>query len=114
MENKKRHYAHFHVAGFSYWQGAEVFEQLRIGTLLTLLREPDNRFDPYAVAIYFADRKLGFLPRAENHEISKWLDMGYGAAFECRINRLSPDVDPEGQVGVVIHLLPAPSAGQKK
>lgn len=111
----KRHYAHFHLAGFTYWDGAEVFGELRIGTLLTLRRETDNRFDAYAVAIWYGDHKLGFVPRGENHEISKWLEMGYTQAFECRINRLTPDADPEEQVGVVVHLLPAPGmSGSEK
>ncbi len=109
METNKRHYAHFHLSGFSYYQGAEVFDELKIGTLLSLKREEENRFDPYAVAVWYGDRKLGFVPRSSNHELSKWLEMGYGPAFECRINRLSPDCDPEEQVGVVIHLLRAPS-----
>lgn len=43
VENK-RHLANFHIAGFGYWDGAEAFEQLKIGTLLELRREPDNRW----------------------------------------------------------------------
>lgn len=103
----KRHYGHFHLAGLTYWDGAAVFAKLRIGTLLTLRREAENRFDPYAVAIYYGKHKLGFVPRGENHELSKFLEMGYTSIFECRINRLSPDADPEHQVGLVVHLLPA-------
>ena len=50
---EKRHLMNCRIAGFSYWDGAEAFEKLKIGTPLDLVREPDNRFDPYAVAIYY-------------------------------------------------------------
>ena len=59
---EKIHLDNYHIAGFSYWDGSEAFEHLHIGTKLDLVREEDNRFDPYAVAIYFEDYKLGFIP----------------------------------------------------
>lgn len=73
-QEMKRHLANFHIAGFTYWDGSEAFEHLKIGTKLDLVREEDNRFDPYAVAIYYKDLKLGFIPRASYQEISKYLD----------------------------------------
>ena len=95
----------FHIAGFSYWEGCEAFEQLKIGTKLELVREEDNAFDPYAVAIYYNDYKLGFIPRAHNHDISKYLDMGLHDIYEVRITRLTPDVQPEQQVEVIVNIL---------
>ena len=100
----KRHFIHGNIAGFTYWDGAEVFCQLEIGILLRLQQEADNRFDPYAVAIYFGDFKLGFVPRNQNKEVCKFLEMGYDDLFEVRINRLSPEEHPENQVGFIIHL----------
>ena len=63
---KKVHLDNFHIAGFGYWEGCEAFEHLKIGTKLELVREEDNRFDPYAVAIYYGEYKLGFIPRGSN------------------------------------------------
>lgn len=103
MENK-RHLLNARIAGFSYWDGAEAFEYLKIGTKLTLVREPDNKFDPYAVAIYFDDYKLGFVPRDSNQELSKYLDMGYGDIYDVRVNRISPEAHPEEQVGFIIKI----------
>ena len=45
-ETKKVHLMNFHIAGFSYWDGCEAFENLKIGTKLQLEREEDNKFDP--------------------------------------------------------------------
>ena len=107
MKTKKRHYSHFDIAGFSYWEGCTVFNDLKIGTELILLREKDNAFDPYAVAIYYNEAKLGFIPRNENHDISKFLELGHGSLFEVRINRISPDESPESQIGVIVYIKPA-------
>ena len=104
-EMEKRHLLTTHIAGFGFWDGVEAFEQLRIGTVLRMVREDDNKFDPYAVALYYGDYKLGFLPRGENHEISKYLEMGYADIYEVRINRLAPQEHPENQVGIIVRLL---------
>ena len=101
---EKRHLMNCRIAGFSYWDGAEAFEKLKIGTPLDLVREPDNRFDPYAVAIYYGEYKLGFIPRDMNHELSKYLEMGYGDIYETRITRLAPQEHPEQQVEVVVKI----------
>lgn len=104
MNTKKRHYLHFDIAGFTYWEGCLVLNELKVGTKLTLVREEDNKFDPYAVAVYLEETKLGFIPRTENHEISKFLELGHTDLFDARVNRISPDQDPENQVGVIVYI----------
>lgn len=102
--NTKRHFIHGNIAGFTYWDGAEAFSKLTIGTMLTLQREENNQFDPYAVAVYFEEYKLGFIPRNQNKEVAKFLEMGYEDIFEVRINRISPEEHPENQIGMIVHL----------
>ena len=107
QKRKKLHLTNFNIAGFSYWDGPEAWEKLRIGTTLQLVREADNAFDPYAVAIYFDDLKLGFIPRDENHDISKYLDMGWGDMYEVRIQKLDPTAHTEAQVEVIVYVTAA-------
>lgn len=102
---KKVHLDNFHIAGFGYWEGCEAFEHLKIGTQLELVREADNAFDPYAVAIYYGDYKLGFIPRGSNHDISKYLDMGLGDIYDVRITRITENAAPENQVEVIVNIL---------
>ena len=102
---KKVHLDNFHIAGFGYWDGCEVFVHLKVGTKLELVREADNAFDPYAVAIYYGEYKLGFIPRGHNHDISKYLDMGLDDIYDVRITRISPEVHPEDQVEVIVNIL---------
>lgn len=48
MENKKvkkEHLDHFSIASFTYYEGVDVFDQLKIGSPLELKLEPDNPYD---------------------------------------------------------------------
>lgn len=100
---ERRHFTHFHIAGFTYWDGPLVFRKLKIGTGLVMRFEPDNRYDPKAVGIYYKDHKVGYVPRASNAEISKLLEMGHDI-FETRIQQLDPTAHPEQQVAVIVYL----------
>ena len=102
---KRRHFSNFDIAGFTYWDGAIVFNELKIGTQLRLERENENQYDPKAVAIYLGEYKLGFVPRCENDHISKLCEAGYGNIFDVCINRVSPEESPENQIGVIVSLI---------
>jgi hypothetical protein len=95
-----RHLANFHIAGFTYYDGVDVFYELKIGTELKLKAEPENKFDSYAVAIYFNESKLGYIPRGENKGISKFLNCGYTDIFEMKICRITSEAHTEQQVCV--------------
>jgi len=99
-----RHFANFHIAGFTYHNGVDVFELLKIGTKLSLKAEPKNRFDPNAVAIYYRENKLGFVPKSENEMLRKFLNLGYSDIFEVKISQVSPDEHPERQIRVVVRI----------
>ena len=99
------YYMDCHIAGFKYWDGLEVFEHLRIGTPLHLVREKDNKYDPEAIAVYWKDTKLGFIPTDKNTDLSKFLDMGHGDIFKVRINRVNPEKEPYTPIGIVIKII---------
>lgn len=92
------------MAGFAYYDGCTCFEDLHIGTELSLRREAECKYDPEAVAIYHGENKLGYVPSEENAMLSKFLDQGYPELFEVRVHRLSPDAHPAKQVGVTVFL----------
>jgi len=98
------HFADFHIAGFTYYNGVDVFENLKIGKELLLKVEPENRYDPNAVAIYYQEDKIGFVPRSENEAISKFLNLGYTDLFEVKISQIVPEANPEKQVRVVVRI----------
>lgn len=102
MDN--RHFSNFHIAGFTYYNGVDVFAELKIGTELNLKAEPNNRHDENAVAIYYHDTKLGYIPKTLNEAISKLVRCGYADVFEVKINQVNPETYPEKQVSVLVRV----------
>lgn len=80
------------LAGLQYHRGEAVWPALSCGDPLRLVREPDNRHDARAVAVYWREAKLGYVPRTENTVVAQLLDRGQ--ALEARIIALRQDVDP--------------------
>ena len=104
MPSMDRHFSDFHIAGFTYYEGVDVFNELKIGAELQLVAEPENNHDNYAVAVYYQNHKLGYIPRDKNKYISKFLNFGHTELFDVKINRMSPEEHPEHQIGVVIKI----------
>ena len=104
MNNTKEHLANFQIAGFTYYDGALAFKNLEIGIKLKLKLDPENKFDARAVAIYYKDHKLGYIPKAENRIFYKLFTVGLQKYVEARIQRISKDEHPENQIQVVAHL----------
>lgn len=69
-----------------------------------MVLEPENPYDAHAVALYFKKTKIGYIPRVNNKEISKLLEAGYADLFTAKINRISPEEDPENQISIVVFL----------
>ena len=91
------------LAGFQFHPGEEIWPSLTVGAPLALVREPNNRHDANAVAVYFQKVKLGYVPRGENSAIAQMLDRGERLAGS--INQLAVDEDPWQRVRFSIFLV---------
>lgn len=80
------------LAGYQYHAGAEVWDQLKPGDALQLVREPDNPHDRNAIRVEWRGKQLGYLPRVENQAIAVELDRG--SRVEARIARLREAKNP--------------------
>ena len=80
------------VAGFQFHEGKQVWDQLKVGDALALVREPDNVHDARAVRVEWNGHLLGYVPRAENDAVARQLDRGN--KLEARIVRLTKHRDP--------------------
>jgi hypothetical protein len=78
----------FPVAGFSYYDGPALLEQLRPGQPVVLVREPDNPHDPRAIRIEALGRRVGYVPRTDNRPLARLLEQG--AELRARIIRVQP------------------------
>ena len=104
MYERSRNLFDCHVAGFAYYDGLDVIDNLVIGAPVMLRSESDNPYDPDAVAIYFEDKKLGYIPRAKNGCISNLLYFGHSDILDAKINSRNLDNEPERQFRIVIKL----------
>ena len=101
---QRKHFLHCNIAGFTYWDGCIAFEELKMGTILELVREEHNSHDPNAVAIYYKDMKLGFIPKRHNELLSQFIEMGHDAVFEVRVCQIDEEAHPELQVYVNVYI----------
>ena len=66
-----------YIAGVKYRHGArEVLDRLPRDAELTLAREPDNRYDRFAVMVMTGDIQLGYVPKELSEDVSKLIDEG--------------------------------------
>ncbi len=100
-----------HVAGVQYYEANEVWEHLKIGTVLRLKRDSENKHDPDAVAVVYFDKeleeetKIGYISSDENSELANFLDMGHEDIFEARLSKINPEAHYEKQLHVKIKIL---------
>ncbi len=80
------------LAGFQYYQGKQLWEEMKVGDALTLVREPDNPHDSNAVRVEWRGHRLGYVPRRENHSVAQHMDRGGGV--EARVSRLTRHRNP--------------------
>lgn len=91
------------IAGFQYYEGDAIWPSLHVGKSLSLVRESFNEYDGDAVAVYFRDHKLGFVPQSENRAVAQMLDRG--ESLEATISRVVNDSDPWERVRMSIFLV---------
>ena len=54
----------------------DFIKNLVEGAKVNLIREPENTFDPFAIAVYVDTLKIGYLKKELAHHLSKSLDEG--------------------------------------
>jgi len=91
------------IAGFQYYDGPSMLEKLKPGSVLDLLREPENEHDYKAVAVYCMGQKLGYLARRHNLVLCNILDSGLPIYAE--ISRVNPEAVPYEQVRLRLYLV---------
>lgn len=91
------------VAGFRHHRGVAVWPFLQEGESLALVRESVNPYDREAVAVYFRNDKLGYVPQRENSAIAQMLDRGQ--TLTAKISRLREDANPWRRVRFEVNLV---------
>lgn len=110
-------YKECHIAGTTFHNLEDVWDELYEGAKLALVREKDNLHDRNAVAVALADDYdgdpenfdfdyiLGYVPRTENTHIAMMLDMGWTETFECELSRIEGDNPRTGKLYMKIYIV---------
>ena len=93
---------HSPLTGFQYYEGENIWPQMKVGDALRLQREPQNRYDPHAIAVYWQQLKLGYIPRRENRTLAQMLDRGQ--ILNTQIEQLQSEAGPWGRVEIAVYL----------
>jgi hypothetical protein len=74
------------TAGLRYHDAKAVWDQMKDGDSLTLVREPENPYDLSAVRVDWNGHKLGYIPRTQNEAVARQMDRGN--KLQARITKL--------------------------
>jgi helicase len=78
-----------YVVGLRYENRLGYLPRINKGDELKLVREPDNAFDPYAMAVYTnSGQKLGYIRSSKAFVLSTLSDEGW--QFKCYVERIYP------------------------
>lgn len=91
------------LAGFQFYAGKALWDEMKEGDALALIREPENAHDANAIRVEWRGRKLGYLPRAENRAVAA--EMDHGGKVEARIARLNRHRDPWKRILVEVYVV---------
>lgn len=91
------------LAGFEYHRGPGVWPFLSLGAELRLKREPYNLHDANAIAVWFKNEHLGYVPRRDNPLLARLMDRG--ERLEARVIRLLESDNPWRRVRIRVELV---------
>lgn len=84
------------LAGFRYHEGPAMFETLRAGDPLDLVRDRHNPHDRAAIRVEWRGHMLGYVPRTQNQALAWALDRG--ERVRARVSRLLDHPNPRERV----------------
>ncbi|MDP2810537.1 MAG: HIRAN domain-containing protein [Rhodocyclaceae bacterium] len=91
------------LAGAQYYEVDALWNEMKVGDALVLVREPDNPHDARAVRVEWRGRKLGYLPRAENRAVAAEMDRD--GRVEARIAARVPHRNPWRRVLIEVFVV---------
>ena len=97
----------FYVAGVKFHQLKDCIDKIKVGEILELVLEPENPYDPNAVAIKFyyvtetsdAEYMLGYVPAKFSAEVTALMEV---FDVECTVKEINKTAKPWEQLKVKI------------
>jgi len=90
------------LAGFRYYDAGALWDEMKVGDALELVREPDNPHDANAVRVEWRGYRLGYVPRRENADVARQID--HGSQVKARISRLQMSRSPSKRIEFEVYV----------
>ena len=90
------------MAGFRYYNGPQLINKMEIGDTIKLVREPNNKYDNKAIALYFQNNKIGFIPQMDNQVICNMMDANM-ILLNAEISYVNPKKDSWEQLEIIVN-----------
>ncbi len=104
IPKRKIYLQQFFVAGFRHYKGMELLPYMNNNDLLELRREATNEYDDCAIALYWQQEKIGFIPADLNKLLAKLMDAN-ALPLLGMITHLNKEVKPWESVMAAIYFL---------
>lgn len=104
ISKRKIYLLQFFVAGFRHYKGMELLPYMEVNDLLELRREPANEHDECAIALYWQQEKIGYIPYDFNELPSRLLD-AQALPLLGMITHLNRDVKPWENIVAAVYFL---------
>jgi len=72
----------------------KIIKTLSIGSNIDLIPEPENPYDPNAVACYYKGRQVGYLMKRDNSQVLEAIKKGTNVT--AKVHTIEPDDDKPG------------------
>ena len=92
------------VAGFRHYKGMDLLQEMEVNDFIELKREHHNLHDEFAIALYWQQEKIGFIPAEHNQTIARLLD-AEALPILATITNLNRDVKPWENVAIAVYFL---------
>lgn len=97
----------YSIVGTAFTGTPESFiAGLPSGHDVVLIREPNNQFDPLAVAVWASGQKIGYVPKKQNEPLAAMID-----ASGTDVGAMAMDGNPTGSKYVTAKFVRSPTSG---
>jgi len=90
------------LAGFRYYDAGALWDEMKVGDALALVREPGNPHDANAVRVEWRGHKLGYVPRRGNADVAR--QIARGTPVRARLSRLQTNRSPSKRIEFEVYV----------
>ena len=66
----------YSIVGMDHQGTTDIVAALQPGVTVTLVREPENKFDKNAIAVWSGGKRIGYIPSKQNAGLAAAMDQG--------------------------------------